>query len=235
MSKRSMQAASKTQQILPEAKTDGQRALSEAIDHNRIVFVTGPAGSGKTFVSMSRAVSMLRQEKISKIVLTRPVVEAGESLGFLPGTLEDKIDPYMRPLYDAIRDIAGSYQLNAWLSNGVIEIAPLAYMRGRTINNGCILFDEAQNATMSQLKLLLTRIGTNTKIIVNGDIRQIDIDESKSGLLKTANMLSVIDGIKHVRLGIDDIVRDDIVSDMIEVYEKNEQKKAENDKEVSNA
>lgn len=171
-------AYSNQKAILPEAVTDGQRKLSEAIDHNRVIFVTGPAGSGKTFVSVARAIAMLRQDKVKKIVLTRPVVEAGEQLGFLPGALEEKIDPYLKPLYDAIQDMTDKYQLQNWLTEGTVEIAPLAYMRGRTFNDAVILFDEAQNATRSQIKMVLTRIGHNTKVIVNGDIKQIDVDES---------------------------------------------------------
>lgn len=228
MSKKSMQRAiaySNQKAVLPEAVTDGQRKLSEAIDHNRVIFVTGPAGSGKTFVSVARAIAMLRQDKVKKIVLTRPVVEAGEQLGFLPGALEEKIDPYLKPLYDAIQDMTDKYQLQNWLTEGTVEIAPLAYMRGRTFNDAVILFDEAQNATRSQIKMVLTRIGHNTKVIVNGDIKQIDIDESKSGLAWTEHLLEDVKDIAAIHLSASDIVRDDIVADIISKYEEGERQR----------
>lgn len=207
----------------PEAITDGQRRLSEAIDHNRVIFAIGPAGSGKTYVAVSRALTMLRDEKIDRILLTRPVVEAGESLGFLPGTLEEKINPYLRPLYDAIQEMTSGYQLQRWLTDGKVEIAPLAYMRGRTLNNACIILDEAQNASATQIKMVLTRIGHDTKVIVTGDLKQVDVRPSQSGLRDTERILSGVSGIRFIHLGISDIVRDDIVADIVEAYEADEE------------
>lgn len=207
----------------PEARTEGQRHLSEAIDHSRVTFAIGPAGSGKTWIAMSRALTMLSEGKIDRIVLTRPVVEAGESLGFLPGTLEEKINPYLRPLYDAVEEMASPYQLQQWLTNHRIEIAPLAYMRGRTLNNACIILDEAQNASKTQIKMVLTRIGRDTKVIVTGDLKQVDVSPSRSGLRDTERILRDVDGISFVHLGLSDIIRDDIVADIVQAYEMDDE------------
>lgn len=209
----------------PEAITEGQRHLSEAIDHSRVTFAIGPAGTGKTYVAVSRALTMLQQDKVDKIVLTRPVVEAGESLGFLPGTLEEKINPYLRPLYDAIQEMTSGYQLQRWLTDGKVEIAPLAYMRGRTLNRSCIILDEAQNASGTQIKMVLTRIGHDTKVIVTGDLKQVDVRPSQSGLKDTERILRDVDGISFVHLGLNDVVRDDIVADIVEAYELDEESK----------
>lgn len=166
---------------------------------------------------------MLSEGKIDRIVLTRPVVEAGESLGFLPGTLEEKINPYLRPLYDAVEEMASPYQLQQWLTNHRIEIAPLAYMRGRTLNNSCIILDEAQNASKTQIKMVLTRIGRDTKVIVTGDLKQVDVSPSRSGLRDTERILRDVDGISFIHLGLSDIIRDDIVADIVQAYEMDDE------------
>ncbi len=200
-------------------KTLGQKAYVDAIDDNTIVFGIGPAGTGKTYLAMAKAVVALQKKEVSRIVLTRPVVEAGESLGYLPGSLTDKIDPYMRPLYDALYDMIDSDAILKLLAAGTIEVAPLAYMRGRTLNDAFVILDEAQNTTPEQMKMFLTRLGFKSKMIVTGDITQIDLPKNQtSGLNLVRRILRDVDGIKFVELGSADVVRHRLVADIIDAY-----------------
>lgn len=206
-------------------KTNGQAQYVEAIRKNQLVFGIGPAGTGKTYLAVAMAVSALKKNEVSRIILTRPAVEAGEKLGFLPGDLQSKVDPYVRPLYDALYDIMGfdSFQRN--FERGIIEIAPLAYMRGRTLDHSFIILDEAQNTTQEQLKMFLTRIGEGAKAVVTGDITQIDLPPDKSsGLKKIKKILSGIDGISFIDLNEKDVVRCELVQKIIKAYEKFEKK-----------
>lgn len=206
-------------------KTVGQKAYTEAIKKNSVVICTGPAGTGKTFLAVAMAVSALRQKQISKIVLTRPAVEAGERLGFLPGDLQSKIDPYLRPLYDALFEMLGAEVFQRNLEKGVIEVAPLAYMRGRTLDDAFIILDEAQNTTGEQMKMFLTRMGNNSKSVVCGDITQTDLEYGKkSGLLEAVKVLGGIDGICIYNLSKKDVVRHKLVQTIIDAYEKYESK-----------
>lgn len=209
-------------------KTAGQRAYTELIKRNTIVLGIGPAGTGKTFLAVAMAVTALRAKEISRIILTRPAVEAGEKLGYLPGDLQNKIDPYLRPLYDALFEMLGADNYQKHIERGSIEIAPLAYMRGRTLDDAFIILDEAQNTTKEQMKMLLTRLGNNSKIVITGDITQIDLPGGVgSGLTEAAKILDGIDGIAIHRFSDKDVVRHRLVRAIIAAYEKYENKKAE--------
>ncbi len=206
------------------AKTANQKLMVQSIDKNDILFAIGPAGSGKTYTAVALAVRALKNKSIKKIILTRPAVEAGESLGFLPGDLKEKIDPYLRPLYDALDDMIPSDKLNYFMQNRIIEIAPLAYMRGRTLDHSFIILDEAQNTTDLQLKMFLTRIGANAKAIITGDLTQVDLPKNqKSGLLKSTRILKNIEGIAHIELDEQDVVRHRLVKKIIKAYEKEQE------------
>lgn len=206
-----------------KAKTKNQRMLVEAADSNDIVFAIGPAGTGKTYTAVALAVRALKNRLVKKIILTRPAVEAGENLGFLPGDLKDKVDPYLRPLYDALDDMIPAEKLNKFMADRTIEIAPLAFMRGRTLDNAFIILDEAQNATSAQFKMFLTRIGPSAKAIITGDLTQIDLPHHQtSGLARSLDTLSEIDGIGVVRLTASDVVRHRLVKAIINAYTKME-------------
>jgi len=208
-----------------KAKTVGQQRYVDAIKNNTIVFGVGPAGTGKTFLAVAMAVSALKAKEISRIVLTRPAVEAGEKLGFLPGDLQSKIDPYLRPLYDALGEMLGGESFSRFLEKGIIEIAPLAYMRGRTLDDAFIILDEAQNTTPEQMKMFLTRLGNNSKAIVTGDVTQIDLPFiKKSGLVEAIDILNDISGISIFKFSHKDVVRHPLVQKIILAYEKNAQK-----------
>ena len=202
-------------------KTDGQQKYYQSTQKNDIVFVIGPAGTGKTYLAVAIALAYLRDKKIDKIVLARPAVEAGESLGFLPGDLREKVDPYLKPLYDALFDMVIQSKLKKYMENGTIEIVPLAFMRGRTLNNAFVILDEAQNTFPNQMKMFLTRLGINSKAIITGDITQIDLpDKKNSGLVQIQNILQGIDGINFVYLSDKDVVRHRLVREIIRAYEK---------------
>ena len=202
------------------AKTANQQKMVGLAEKNDIVFAIGPAGTGKTYTAVALAVRALKNKAVRKIILTRPAVEAGESLGFLPGDLKEKIDPYLRPLYDALDDMIPADKLSYFMTNRVIEIAPLAYMRGRTLDNSFIILDEAQNATDLQLKMFLTRIGASAKAIITGDLTQIDLPKNqKSGLEKATRILRNIDGIGYLQLDEEDVVRHRLVKAIIRAYE----------------
>jgi phosphate starvation-inducible PhoH-like protein len=202
-----------------KAKTRNQKKLVEASLNNDIVFAIGPAGTGKTYTAVALAVRALKNKLVKKIILTRPAVEAGESLGFLPGDLKEKIDPYLRPLYDALDDMIPAEKLQFLMSTRVIEVAPLAFMRGRTLDNAFIILDEAQNATTLQIKMFLTRLGPNAKCIVTGDLTQIDLPFSqKSGLSRALDILGDLEGIEVVRLNEEDVVRHRLVKEIIKAY-----------------
>ncbi len=210
------------------ARTANQKAMVTAIDKNDIVFAIGPAGTGKTYTAVALAVRALKNKQVKKIILTRPAVEAGENLGFLPGDLKEKIDPYLRPLYDALDDMIPADKLGYYMTTRTIEIAPLAYMRGRTLDNAFIILDEAQNSTDLQLKMFLTRIGANAKAIINGDVTQIDLPPKiKSGLEKSSRILQNIEGIGHVQLDEEDVVRHKLVKAIIKAYDKEKIKEME--------
>ena len=202
------------------AKTQNQKLMATASEKNDIIFAIGPAGTGKTYTAVALAVRALKNKAVRKIILTRPAVEAGESLGFLPGDLKEKIDPYLRPLYDALDDMIPSDKLNYYMANRIIEIAPLAYMRGRTLDNSFIILDEAQNATDLQLKMFLTRIGPSAKAIITGDLTQIDLPKNqKSGLIKATKILRNIEGIAFIQLDEADVVRHRLVKHIIRAYD----------------
>ena len=208
------------------AKTDGQKKYFKAILKNDIVFAVGPAGTGKTYQAVASAVSSLKRKEVSKIVITRPAVEAGERLGFLPGDLKDKVDPYLTPLYDALNHMIPKDKLKLYLSNKTIEIAPLAYMRGRTLHNSFMILDEAQNATQTQMKMFLTRLGVTSKAIITGDITQIDLPPSdKSGLLEATQILGKVKGIEFIKFSSEDVVRHQLVKNIINAYEGSNEKK----------
>lgn len=210
------------------AKTKNQRALVEKSESNDIVFAIGPAGTGKTYTAVALAVRALKNRLVKKIILTRPAVEAGESLGFLPGDLKDKVDPYLRPLYDALGDLFNAEKLEYFMTNRVIEVAPLAFMRGRTLDNAFIILDEAQNCTTTQLKMFLTRLGPSAKCIITGDPSQIDLPgHQKSGLYRALDILLDINGIEHVRLDADDVVRHRLVKSIILKYNKSDKERKE--------
>ena len=207
------------------ARTANQKLLVSKAERNDIVFAIGPAGTGKTYTAVALAVRALKNKMVKKIILTRPAVEAGESLGFLPGDLKEKIDPYLRPLYDALDDMIPADKLGYYMSTRVIEIAPLAYMRGRTLDNAFIILDEAQNATDLQIKMFLTRIGSNAKAIITGDITQIDLPKNqRSGLEKASRILKNIDGIAHIELNEEDVVRHRLVKAIIKAYDRDKEK-----------
>lgn len=207
------------------AKTPGQRAIVKASEQNDILFAIGPAGTGKTYTSVALAVRALKERKVKKIILARPAVEAGENLGFLPGDLKEKIDPYLRPLYDALEEMIEFDKLEFQLAKNIIEIAPLAYMRGRTLNNAFVILDEAQNATNTQMKMFLTRIGFNSRAIITGDVTQTDLPRRhQSGLVSIQKILQDINGISFVYLDQKDVVRHKLVRDIIDAYEKFENK-----------
>ncbi|MBQ3081773.1 MAG: PhoH family protein [Clostridia bacterium] len=204
-----------------KAKTVGQQKYVDCIKKNTIVFGVGPAGTGKTFLAVAMAVSALKAKEISRIVLTRPAVEAGEKLGFLPGDLQSKIDPYLRPLYDALGEMLGGESFARFLEKGIIEIAPLAYMRGRTLDDAFIILDEAQNTTPEQMKMFLTRLGNNSKAIVTGDVTQIDLPFiKKSGLVEAMEILQDIEGLSIFKFSHKDVVRHPLVQKIILAYEK---------------
>ncbi len=204
-----------------KAKTHNQKRLIEASESNDVVFAIGPAGTGKTYTAVALAVRALKNKLVKKIILTRPAVEAGESLGFLPGDLKEKIDPYLRPLYDALDDMFPADKLNYFMQNRIIEIAPLAFMRGRTLDNAFIILDEAQNATTMQIKMFLTRLGPTAKCILTGDLSQVDLPgRVKSGLRRASELLGGLEGIETVYLNADDVVRHRLVKEIIRAYER---------------
>lgn len=210
------------------ARTVNQKRLVATIEKNDVVFAIGPAGTGKTYTAVALAVRALKNKMVKKIILTRPAVEAGENLGFLPGDLKEKVDPYLRPLYDALDDMIPADKLGYYMSTRTIEIAPLAYMRGRTLDYAFIILDEAQNATDLQIKMFLTRIGANAKAIITGDLTQIDLPKNqKSGLSKALFILKHIDGISHIELDEEDVVRHRLVKAIIKAYEKEKQESAQ--------
>lgn len=207
-------------------KTLGQKKYIDTINKNTVVFGVGPAGTGKTYLAVAMAVKAFRAKEVNRIILTRPAVEAGEKLGFLPGDLQQKVDPYLRPLYDALFDMLGADNFQKYQEKGNIEVAPLAYMRGRTLDDSFIILDEAQNTTPEQMKMFLTRLGFNSKIVVTGDITQIDLpDGKKSGLKEAVKILKGIDDIETVRFSEKDVVRHRLVQDIIKAYEKGEKRK----------
>jgi phosphate starvation-inducible PhoH-like protein len=208
---------------LIKARTPNQQRLVDAVDKNDLVFALGPAGTGKTYISVALAVRALKNKEVKKIIISRPVVEAGENLGFLPGDMKEKVDPYLRPIYDALEDMIPVEKLKYYYENKIIEIAPLAYMRGRTLNNAFVLLDEAQNTTPMQIKMFLTRMGPNSKVMINGDRTQIDLPtKQKSGLIESINILRDVKGIVMVELKPEDVVRHRLVREIIEAYTKAE-------------
>lgn len=209
-----------------KARTENQVRLVQACEHNDMVFAVGPAGTGKTYVSIAIAVRALKKKEIRKIILSRPAVEAGEKLGFLPGDMKEKIDPYLQPLYDALEEMIPPAKLQEYMDSNIIQIAPLAFMRGRTLNDSVVILDEAQNTTSSQIKMFMTRMGQNTKMIITGDCTQIDLPYSqKSGLIEAMRILGNVDGIAFVNLDKSDIVRHRLVSQIVAAYEKESQRK----------
>ena len=203
------------------ARTENQQRLVKAFEENDLVFATGPAGTGKTFVAIALAVKALKNKEIRKIILSRPAVEAGEKLGFLPGEMKDKLDPYLQPLYDALQDMVPGAKLKEYMENNVIQIAPLAFMRGRTLNDAVIILDEAQNTTTHQIKMFLTRLGINAKMIITGDVTQIDLPPTAtSGLVQAMQILKGVKGIGKVEFEKKDIVRHKLVQRIVEAYDK---------------
>lgn len=200
-------------------KTAGQKAYIDAIRSNTVTFCLGPAGTGKTYLAMAMAIAALKRREVSRIVLTRPVVEAGESLGFLPGTLQEKIDPYIRPLFDALFDLTDMERANEYIERGTIEIAPLAYMRGRTLNDAFVLLDEAQNTTPEQMKMFLTRLGFNSKFIITGDATQRDLPIKRGGLTDIEEILADVADVSFIHLGRSDVVRHQLVGRIVEAYD----------------
>ncbi|MBN9607277.1 MAG: PhoH family protein [Actinomycetales bacterium] len=207
-------------------KTLGQKAYVDAIDHHTITFGIGPAGTGKTYLAMAKAVQALQRKEVDRIILSRPAIEAGERLGFLPGTLTDKIDPYLRPLYDALNEMMDPELVPKLLASGTVEVAPLAYMRGRTLNNSFVVLDEAQNTTPEQMKMFLTRLGFGTRMVVTGDITQIDLPAAASGLQLVTKVLADVDDIHFARLGSEDVVRHTLVGRIVDAYTAYDEKQA---------
>ena len=215
-------------------KTLGQKKYVDAIKRSSIVFGVGPAGTGKTYLAVALAVYALKNKEIDKIILTRPAVEAGEKLGFLPGDMNEKVDPYLRPLFDALQEMMGQDAYLRHIERGSIEIAPLAYMRGRTLSNSFIILDEAQNTTKEQMKMFLTRMGENSRIVVTGDVTQIDLPKNvKSGMIDAIEVLDGVEGIEIVKLTAKDVVRHELVTRIIQAYEKAESARAKVAKEES--
>ena len=216
------------------AKTIGQQEYVDAIEKNTIVFGVGPAGTGKTYLAVAMAVKAFRANQVNRIILTRPAVEAGENLGFLPGDLQNKVDPYLRPLYDALFDMLGYENFQKYQERGCIEVAPLAYMRGRTLDDSFIILDEAQNTTPEQMKMFLTRLGFGSKIVITGDITQIDLPSNrKSGLVSVIKILKNIEDIEQVHFSRKDVVRHRLVQQIIKAYEKSEQEENQNERSKS--
>lgn len=212
-----------------KAKTINQKRLVDAYNENDLLFAIGPAGTGKTYTAIALAVRALKNKEIQRIILTRPAVEAGETLGFLPGDVKEKMDPYLRPLYDALRDMLPPKKLETLIEDEIIEIAPLAYMRGRTLANACVILDEGQNTTVNQLKMFLTRMGKNSKFIITGDITQIDLPSSiPSGLIKALEILKDIHGVSIINFDTRDIIRHRLVKNIVAAYEKAALKEMEN-------
>ena len=212
------------------ARTANQKRMVTAVDKNDIVFAIGPAGTGKTYTAVALAVRALKNKTVKKIILTRPAVEAGENLWFLPGDLKEKIDPYLRPLYDALDDMIPADKLGYYMTTRTIEIAPLAYMRGRTLDNAFIILDEAQNTNDGQLKMFLTRIGANAKAIITGDPTQVDLPKNqRSGIEKALRILKNVDGISHIELDEEDVVRHRLVKAIIKAYDKDKEKEMKNE------
>ena len=210
-----------------KARTPNQQRLVEAVKGGDMVFAIGPAGTGKTYTAVALAVKALKERKVRRIILTRPAVEAGENLGFLPGDLREKLDPYLQPLYDALKDMIPASRLAAHLDEGVIQIAPLAFMRGRTLDHAFVILDEAQNATLPQLKMFLTRMGRNAKFVITGDVTQVDLpDRQPSGLMPAVNMLRHVPGITVVELDEKDIIRHELVTRVLGAFKEHEERKA---------
>ena len=211
-----------------KCKTVGQKRYINALKHKTVVFGVGPAGTGKTYLAVAMAVLAFKNKDVSRIILTRPAVEAGEKLGFLPGDLQNKVDPYLRPLYDALYDFLGAENFRMLSERGAIEVAPLAYMRGRTLNDAYIILDEAQNCTIEQMKMFLTRFGEGSRVVVTGDITQIDLPiDKKSGLIHAVQVLSDVEGIEIVRLTARDVVRHEMVQRIVQAYERASERAAE--------
>tara|TARA_B100000508_G_scaffold114604_1_gene93464 strand:- start:12132 stop:13094 length:963 start_codon:yes stop_codon:yes gene_type:complete len=212
-----------------KARTFNQRKLVEAVNKNDMVFAVGPAGTGKTYTAVACAVRALKTKQVKRIILTRPAVEAGENLGFLPGDLKEKLDPYMMPLYDALRDMIPPEKLMDFIELGVVEIAPLAFMRGRTLDKAFVILDEAQNATVNQMRMFLTRMGMNANFVITGDASQIDLpSKQKSGLIYALDNLKEIEGVGIVRLNRNDVIRHKLVKQIIDAFEKNDNEKKSN-------
>ena len=214
--------------IVVKARTENQRKLVELYDRSDLIFATGPAGSGKTYTAIALAVRALRDKQVRRVILTRPAVEAGEKLGFLPGDLKEKLDPYLQPLYDALNDMIPAAKLQKFMEDGTVQIAPLAYMRGRTLDNAFVILDEAQNTTMSQIKMFLTRMGRNAKFIVTGDVTQIDLPRrSDSGLVRATQTVRGIEGTGFVEFDKHDIVRHELVKHIVDAFDRRD-REAEN-------
>lgn len=218
-----------------KCKTVGQQDYADAIRKNSVVFGVGPAGTGKTYLAVCAAVAAFKSRQVEKIVLTRPAVEAGEKLGFLPGDLQTKVDPYLRPLYDALQELLGLETYGRLIERGAIEVAPLAYMRGRTLSNSFIILDEAQNTTKEQMKMFLTRMGEGSKMVVTGDVTQIDLDGKESGLIHATRILEGVEGVSVCRLTAKDVVRHPLVMRIIRAYEENDEKQTERRKTAKSA
>lgn len=212
--------------LLVRARTDNQQKFVGIVKENDMVFALGPSGTGKTYTAVALAVKALKNKEVRKIILTRPAVEAGENLGFLPGDLKEKLDPYLQPLFDALRDMIPPEKLKYYMENGVIQIAPLAYMRGRTLDNAWVILDEAQNATRNQMKMFLTRMGQSAKFVITGDMSQIDLPKNQqSGLLEAYSILKNVKGIGMIEFDKADVIRHKLVKKVLEAYEKIENKK----------
>jgi phosphate starvation-inducible protein phoH, predicted ATPase len=217
--------------IVVKARTENQRKLVELYDRSDLIFATGPAGSGKTYTAIALAVRALRDKQVRRVILTRPAVEAGEKLGFLPGDLKEKLDPYLQPLYDALNDMIPAAKLQKFMEDGTVQIAPLAYMRGRTLDNAFVILDEAQNTTMSQIKMFLTRMGRNAKFIVTGDVTQVDLPRrSDSGLVRAMQTVRGIEGIGFVEFDKHDIVRHELVKHIVDAFDRRD-REAEKEEE----